>query len=128
MRQRPLSFFKKRSYSTQPGSRAFHRSTPLGGGTAEGWNSRRERSAMTDNSDIVFTPAARAAQAERGSAPACDKGIAVGFPDRVTPELASFIGELDTAFLSTVSPPRAPDIQHPRGPTAFILVPHLRPL
>jgi uncharacterized protein len=77
---------------------------------------------MTDNSDIVFTPAARAAQAERGSARAYDKRIAVGFPDRVTPELAAFIGELDTAFLATVSAAGAPYIQHRGGPKGFIKV------
>jgi uncharacterized protein len=77
---------------------------------------------MTDNSDIVFTPAARAAQAERGSARAYDKRIAVGFPDRVTSELAAFIGELDTAFLATVSAAGAPYIQHRGGPKGFIKV------
>jgi uncharacterized protein len=77
---------------------------------------------MTDNSDIVFTPAARAAQAERGSARAYDKRIAVGFPDRVSPELAAFIGELDTAFLATVSAAGAPYIQHRGGPKGFIKV------
>jgi predicted pyridoxine 5'-phosphate oxidase superfamily flavin-nucleotide-binding protein len=77
---------------------------------------------MTDNSDIVFTPAARAAQAERGSARAYDKRIAVGFPDRVSPELAALIGELDTAFLATVSAAGAPYIQHRGGPKGFIKV------
>jgi predicted pyridoxine 5'-phosphate oxidase superfamily flavin-nucleotide-binding protein len=77
---------------------------------------------MTDNSDIVFTPAARAAQAERGSARAYDKRIAAGFPDRVTPDLAAFIGELDTAFLATVSSAGAPYIQHRGGPKGFIKV------
>src|SRR5258708_10974863 len=77
---------------------------------------------MTDNSDIVFTPAARAAQAERGSARAYDKRIAAGFPDRVTPELAPFIAELDTAFLATVSAAGAPYIQHRGGPKGFLKV------
>jgi predicted pyridoxine 5'-phosphate oxidase superfamily flavin-nucleotide-binding protein len=77
---------------------------------------------MTDNSDIVFTPAAREAQAARGSARAYDKRIAVGFPDRMTPELAAFIGELDTAFLATVSAAGAPYIQHRGGPKGFIKV------
>jgi uncharacterized protein len=77
---------------------------------------------MTDNSNIVFTPAAREAQAARGSARAYDKRIAVGFPDRMTPELAAFIGELDTAFLATVSAAGAPYIQHRGGPKGFIKV------
>ena len=77
---------------------------------------------MPDNSDIVFTPAARRAQAERGSARAYEKRISAGFPDRVTNELAAFIAELDTAFLATVSAAGAPYIQHRGGPKGFIKV------
>lgn len=77
---------------------------------------------MTNNSDIVFTQAARLAQAQRGSARAYEKRIAAGFPDRVTPELAAFIAELDTAFLGTVSGAGAPYIQHRGGPKGFIKV------
>ena len=80
------------------------------------------RSAMSNNSDIVFTPAARRAQAERGSARGYDKRIAAGFPERVTHELAAFIAELDTAFLATVSAAGAPYIQHRGGPKGFIKV------
>jgi predicted pyridoxine 5'-phosphate oxidase superfamily flavin-nucleotide-binding protein len=78
--------------------------------------------AMPDNTDIVFTPAARRAQAERGSARAYEKRIAAGFPDRVTDDLAAFIVELDTAFLATVSAAGAPYIQHRGGPKGFIKV------
>jgi uncharacterized protein len=77
---------------------------------------------MTNNSDIVFPPAARSAQAERGSARVYDKRIAMGFPDRVTDELAAFIADLDTAFLATVSAAGAPYIQHRGGPKGFIKV------
>src|SRR5262249_30504800 len=77
---------------------------------------------MSSNSDPVFPPAARRAQAERGSAQAYDKRIAAGFPDQVTPELAAFIGELDSAFLATVSAAGAPYIQHRGGPKGFIKV------
>jgi uncharacterized protein len=77
---------------------------------------------MTNNSDIVFTPAAQRAQAERGSARAYDKRIAAGFPDHITPDLAAFIGERDTAFLATVSAAGAPYIQHRGGPKGFIKV------
>jgi predicted pyridoxine 5'-phosphate oxidase superfamily flavin-nucleotide-binding protein len=75
---------------------------------------------MTDNFDIVFTPAGRRAQAERGSAAARQK--AEGFPDRVTPELAAFIAEQDTAFLGTATAGGAPYIQHRGGPKGFIKV------
>ena len=51
------------------------------------------------NSDLVFTPAARHAQAERGSARAYAEKTAAGFPNTVTPELAAFIAEQDIRHL-----------------------------
>src|SRR5436309_114604 len=75
-----------------------------------------------NNSDIVFTPAARRAQAERGSAIAYEKKVATGFPNSITPELAAFIAEQDTAFLGTASADGAPYIQHRGGPKGFIKV------
>jgi predicted pyridoxine 5'-phosphate oxidase superfamily flavin-nucleotide-binding protein len=77
---------------------------------------------MATNSDLVFPPAARRAQADRGSARGYDKRVAAGFPAAVTPELAAFIGELDSAFLATVSAAGAPYIQHRGGPKGFIKV------
>jgi uncharacterized protein len=75
-----------------------------------------------NNASLVFTPAAQAAQAERGSAGTYEKRLADGFPDTVTPELAAFIAEQDTAFLGTVSGDGAPYIQHRGGPKGFIKV------
>lgn len=77
---------------------------------------------MGNNSDIVFTPAARRAQAERGSTAAYAKKVEAGYPDTVTPELAAFIAEQDTAFLGTASAGGAPYIQHRGGPKGFIKV------
>jgi predicted pyridoxine 5'-phosphate oxidase superfamily flavin-nucleotide-binding protein len=77
---------------------------------------------MLNNADIVFTPAARHEQAKRGSAQGYARKLATGFPDRVTPDLAGFIGQLDTAFLATVSAEGAPYIQHRGGPKGFIKV------
>jgi predicted pyridoxine 5'-phosphate oxidase superfamily flavin-nucleotide-binding protein len=77
---------------------------------------------MPDNAHIVLTPAARRAQAERGSAQHYSKKIAAGFPDKVTPDLAQFLAALDTAFLGTVSADGAPYIQHRGGPKGFIKV------
>ena len=77
---------------------------------------------MGNNSDLVFPAAARRAQADRGSARGYDKRVAAGFPARMTPELAAFIGELDTAFLATVSAAGAPYIQHRGGPKGFIKI------
>jgi predicted pyridoxine 5'-phosphate oxidase superfamily flavin-nucleotide-binding protein len=77
---------------------------------------------MPDNSSLVFTPAARRAQEERGSARHYDKRAAEGFPDRVTPELAAFLAGQDTAFLATASGDGAPYLQHRGGPKGFIKV------
>jgi predicted pyridoxine 5'-phosphate oxidase superfamily flavin-nucleotide-binding protein len=74
------------------------------------------------NSEVVFTAAARRAQAERGSASGYDEKITTGFPTTVTPELAAFIAEQDTAFLGTASADGAPYIQHRGGPKGFIKV------
>jgi len=77
---------------------------------------------MTNNSAIVFTPAAQKAQAERGSARAFGRRMAEGFPDTVTPELAQFIALQDMAFLATATADGAPYIQHRGGPKGFIKV------
>jgi predicted pyridoxine 5'-phosphate oxidase superfamily flavin-nucleotide-binding protein len=75
-----------------------------------------------NNSSRVFTPAAQQAQAERGSATAYARRMAEGFPDSVTPALAKFIAEQDTAFLATASGDGAPYVQHRGGPKGFIKV------
>lgn len=75
-----------------------------------------------NNSVRVFTPAAQRAQAERGSAKAYEGRLAEGFPDKITPELAKFIAELDTVFLGTATADGAPYIQHRGGPKGFIKV------
>jgi len=75
-----------------------------------------------NNASIVFTPAVQKAQAERGASAAYSRRIAEGFPDTVTPELAQFIAEQDTAFLGTASGDGAPYIQHRGGPKGFIKV------
>jgi predicted pyridoxine 5'-phosphate oxidase superfamily flavin-nucleotide-binding protein len=77
---------------------------------------------MDNNSALVFTPGAQRAQAERGSAAAYARRVAEGFPDRVTPDLAAFLQDIDTAFLGTVSAAGAPYIQHRGGPKGFIKV------
>jgi uncharacterized protein len=74
------------------------------------------------NSGIVFTPAARRSQAERGSAQHYDQKNAAGFPDRITPDLAAFLADIDTAFLGTASADGAPYIQHRGGPKGFVKV------
>ena len=75
-----------------------------------------------NNASLVFTPAAQQAQAERGSAKAYAQRLAEGFPDKITPELAAFIAEQDTAFLATATTDGAPYVQHRGGPKGFIKV------
>jgi predicted pyridoxine 5'-phosphate oxidase superfamily flavin-nucleotide-binding protein len=75
-----------------------------------------------NNSTRVFTPGALKAQAERGSAKAYERRTAEGFPDRVTPELAKFIAELDSVFLATATADGAPYVQHRGGPKGFIKI------
>lgn len=77
---------------------------------------------MDNNSHIVFPPAARQAQAERGAAKLYDERMETGFPDRITPDLAAFIAQIDMAFLGTVSADGWPYIQHRGGPRGFIKV------
>lgn len=75
-----------------------------------------------NNVSRVFTPAVQRAQAERGSAAQYERRVAEGFPSTVTPELATFIAEQDTAFLATASADGAPYVQHRGGPKGFIKV------
>lgn len=75
-----------------------------------------------NNSNVVFPPAALRAQTERGSARAYAGRVEQGFPDRITPDLAAYIAERDSAFLATVSEAGAPYIQHRGGPKGFIKV------
>jgi hypothetical protein len=75
-----------------------------------------------NNSSLVFPPSVLKAQSERGSAKHYEARVAEGFPDKVTPELAAFIAEVDTAFLATASADGAPYVQHRGGPKGFIKV------
>jgi len=77
---------------------------------------------MTNNSDLVFPPAVQRAQAERGSAKVYARKVESGFPNTVSPELAAFIAEQDTAFLATASADGQPYLQHRGGPKGFIKV------
>lgn len=75
-----------------------------------------------NNAGRVFTPAAQKAQAERGSSQVYAARVAEGFPDTVSPELAKFIAQLDTAFLATATADGAPYVQHRGGPKGFIKI------
>ncbi len=74
-------------------------------------------------SDIAFTSSVKAVQERLGSR----NGYASmeqsgGWNDRVTPELATFIGERDTMFIATTNADGQPYIQHRGGPPGFLKV------
>ena len=73
------------------------------------------------SSDIAFSPAVKAIQAERGSRGAYAKvEQRGGFEAEVTDELREFLAGIDTAFLATASADGQPYVQHRGGPPGFI--------
>ena len=74
-------------------------------------------------SDVAFTPAVKAVQERRGSRRAYgrmeEKG---GWRTKVTPDLAAFLAERDSAYLATASRDGQPYVQHRGGPKGFIRV------
>jgi uncharacterized protein len=74
-------------------------------------------------SDVAFTPTVKAAQARLGSRAGYAKMEAKrGWQNTVTPELAAFIAERNSAYLATASADGQPYIQHRGGPKGFIKV------
>ena len=74
-------------------------------------------------SDIAFTPAVKSAQEQRGSrdvyARIEQRG---GWQNKVTADLAEFIGERDSFYLATASAEGQPYIQHRGGAKGFLKV------
>jgi predicted pyridoxine 5'-phosphate oxidase superfamily flavin-nucleotide-binding protein len=75
------------------------------------------------SSDIAFTPAVKAIQAKLGSrslyARVEERG---GWKTRVTPDLATFLAELDMFYLGTANAEGQPYIQYRGGPPGFLRV------
>jgi len=75
------------------------------------------------SSDVAFSPAVKEVQAQRGSREAYARVEARGgFRTRITPDLAAFLSEVDTAYLATASAAGQPYAQHRGGPKGFIRV------
>jgi predicted pyridoxine 5'-phosphate oxidase superfamily flavin-nucleotide-binding protein len=73
------------------------------------------------SSDVAFSPAVKAIQAQRGSRSAYarqEKGG--GFETGVNGDLRDFLEQIDTAFLATASKDGQPYVQHRGGPRGFI--------
>jgi predicted pyridoxine 5'-phosphate oxidase superfamily flavin-nucleotide-binding protein len=78
---------------------------------------------MTFTSDVAFTESVKAIQRERGSrrsyARMEERG---GFAGALTPEIAAYIADRDSAYLATASAAGQPYVQHRGGPAGFLKV------
>lgn len=73
---------------------------------------------MTNSSsDVAFSPSVKAQQERRGSR---RHYTGADFETEVTSDLAAFLEQIDTAFLSTVNAAGQPYAQHRGGPKGFI--------
>ena len=73
------------------------------------------------SSDVAFSPSVKAVQTARGSRRAYARVEASGgFETEITPALAAFLADIDTAFLATASAGGQPYVQHRGGPPGFI--------
>ena len=73
--------------------------------------------------DIAFSDSVRAVQTRRGSRAMFARREAAGASrTEITPDLAAFIAEVDTAYLATASAAGQPYAQHRGGPRGFLRV------
>ncbi|MEZ5877578.1 MAG: pyridoxamine 5'-phosphate oxidase family protein [Tepidamorphaceae bacterium] len=74
-------------------------------------------------SDIAFSDAVKKAQAARGSRDTIERMTQKRpWPPELTPEIASFIAQRNSALLGTASRAGQPYIQHRGGPAGFLRV------
>jgi predicted pyridoxine 5'-phosphate oxidase superfamily flavin-nucleotide-binding protein len=75
------------------------------------------------SSDVAFTPAVKAFQEKRGSRAAYARMEAKGgWRTTVSPDLAAFLAEVGSFYLSTASAEGQPYVQHRGGPAGFLRV------
>ena len=75
------------------------------------------------NYDFAFSPSTRAVQAERGSRAAYAKREANhDLGNTITPDIAQYLAQANSAYLATVSADGQPYIQHRGGPHGFLKV------
>ena len=73
-----------------------------------------------DNTSIVFSDAVRATQARYGAAEVANKVAVRGWQSTVTPDLASFLSDIDSFYLGSAGATGRPYIQHRGGPKGFL--------
>ncbi len=74
-------------------------------------------------SDVAFTPTVKALQAARGSRAAyAEMEARGGFRTAIDEDLATFVAEVDTAYLATANAQGQPYAQHRGGPKGFLRV------
>ncbi len=78
----------------------------------------------TYTSDIAFTDTVKAIPAARGSRRSYERmeRASGGFPSTISPELAAFIAERDSAYIATANASGQPYVQHRGGPRGFLKV------
>lgn len=75
------------------------------------------------NYDFAFSPSARAIQAERGSRGAYAKREANhDLGNTITPDIAQYLAQANSAYVATVSADGQPYIQHRGGPAGFLKI------
>jgi predicted pyridoxine 5'-phosphate oxidase superfamily flavin-nucleotide-binding protein len=75
------------------------------------------------SSDVAFTPSVKAVQERKGSRTGYNRmEERGGWRTTVTPDLAAFLAERDSAYLATASKAGQPYVQHRGGPKGFIRV------
>ncbi len=75
------------------------------------------------STDVAFTPAVKAVQARKGSRAHYERvEQRGGWRTTVTPDLAAYLAERDSAYLATANAAGRPYIQHRGGPKGFIRV------
>jgi len=78
---------------------------------------------MRPSSDVAFTPAVKAVQECRGSRKSYRRmEERDGWQTKITPDLAAFLAERDSAYLATANAAGQPYVQHRGGPKGFIRV------
>lgn len=78
---------------------------------------------MLRNFDIAFSPTTKAIQAERGSRNAyARREEERDLGNTITPDMAQYLAEANSAYLATVSADGQPYIQHRGGPAGFLKV------